>query len=298
MDRVQFLNSLENLLRDVSPAEREAALEYYNDYFDDAGPEKEKEVIESLGLPERVAETIKKELEEHETGRTAQNISPEDRAVIKYDGIEQDKEQGTPEPKDIYQRRTPYSRAQSDAAASAEEARRQKDYRSRQEDQSQRQWQEQMQNRQSQQHSGQSAQTAATQNVSSESRKKTLSSVEIVLIVILCIFASPILLTLISAAAAILVGITATWLGVIVTLGVAAFVLLLLMMILLIPGIFGFVISPIGSLGAIGAALICGGIGLLFLLAAVWLAGKATPAVLRGIISVFRGRKGRKEKRV
>ena len=39
MNRVDFMNQLERLLQSIAPAERDEALQYYNDYFDDAGKE-------------------------------------------------------------------------------------------------------------------------------------------------------------------------------------------------------------------------------------------------------------------
>ena len=45
MSRWEFMRRLEELLSDISPNEREEALQYYNDYFNDAGKENEKEVI-------------------------------------------------------------------------------------------------------------------------------------------------------------------------------------------------------------------------------------------------------------
>ena len=45
MNRKQFMEQLERLLSDISEAERQEALEYYEGYFDDAGPENEGEVI-------------------------------------------------------------------------------------------------------------------------------------------------------------------------------------------------------------------------------------------------------------
>ena len=45
MNRKQFMEQLERLLSDISEAERQEALEYYEGYFDDAGPENEVEVI-------------------------------------------------------------------------------------------------------------------------------------------------------------------------------------------------------------------------------------------------------------
>ena len=62
MSRWEFMRQLEDLLSDIAPAEREEALQYYNDYFDDAGSENEQDVIEALGNPARVAENIKRDL--------------------------------------------------------------------------------------------------------------------------------------------------------------------------------------------------------------------------------------------
>ncbi len=59
MNRIEFMKKLEALLRNISVDERKEAIQYYNDYFDDAGPENEDEVIKDLGSPERVAATIK-----------------------------------------------------------------------------------------------------------------------------------------------------------------------------------------------------------------------------------------------
>ena len=53
------MKRLEELLQDISENEREEALQYYNDYFDDAGAENEAQIIEELGNPEQVARTIK-----------------------------------------------------------------------------------------------------------------------------------------------------------------------------------------------------------------------------------------------
>ncbi len=59
MNRAEFMRRLTELLGDVSPMERDEAIQYYNDYFDDAGAENEGGVIASLGTPEELARTIK-----------------------------------------------------------------------------------------------------------------------------------------------------------------------------------------------------------------------------------------------
>lgn len=66
MNREEFLSQLERLLYDIPVQEREEALEYYNGYFDDAGNEKEAEVIQELGSPGKVAAIIKADLSGNE----------------------------------------------------------------------------------------------------------------------------------------------------------------------------------------------------------------------------------------
>ena len=44
MNRIQFMTQLAALLQDLPVEERREAMKYYNDYFDDAGEENEKEV--------------------------------------------------------------------------------------------------------------------------------------------------------------------------------------------------------------------------------------------------------------
>lgn len=62
MNRIEFMAGLEGLLQDISAEERQEALIYYQDYFDDAGAENEQKVISELGSPEKVAATIKADL--------------------------------------------------------------------------------------------------------------------------------------------------------------------------------------------------------------------------------------------
>ena len=59
MNRVEFMAELERLLADLPEDEQQAAVQYYADYFADAGAENEAEVIRELGSPEKTAESIK-----------------------------------------------------------------------------------------------------------------------------------------------------------------------------------------------------------------------------------------------
>lgn len=65
MNRTEFMNRLERLLWDIPESERREALQYYNDYFDDAGPENEARVIRELGSPAQVAKTIREGMSEN-----------------------------------------------------------------------------------------------------------------------------------------------------------------------------------------------------------------------------------------
>ncbi len=59
MNRSEFFKRLEQGLNKVSKEERDAALDYYNEYFDDAGVENEQKVMEELGSPAQIAARIK-----------------------------------------------------------------------------------------------------------------------------------------------------------------------------------------------------------------------------------------------
>lgn len=69
MSREEFMKELENLLSDVSEEEKKEALEYYRGYFEDAGKENEERILRELESPEKVAQTIKADLE---TGKERQ----------------------------------------------------------------------------------------------------------------------------------------------------------------------------------------------------------------------------------
>lgn len=62
MNRDEFMKQLEHLLLDLPADEREEALRYYQDYFDDAGVTEEARIIEELGTPQKVAKLIKNNL--------------------------------------------------------------------------------------------------------------------------------------------------------------------------------------------------------------------------------------------
>lgn len=61
MNREEYMRRLADALDGVEQSEKEEAIKYYSDYFDDAGAEAMQEAMNSLGSPERLAESIKQE---------------------------------------------------------------------------------------------------------------------------------------------------------------------------------------------------------------------------------------------
>lgn len=69
MTRLAFMGELESLLSDIPIEERNEALQYYNDYFQDAGEDHEEEILKELVSPQRIAGIIKAELDSNATDR-------------------------------------------------------------------------------------------------------------------------------------------------------------------------------------------------------------------------------------
>ena len=220
MNRTEFMRELESLLQGIPEADREKALKYYNEYFNDAGPENEQNVIEALGNPARVAERIRRE---SGVENTALITRPADFRAEDGNG-----EQGT---------------RQSDTV----------------------------------------------QTMPSE-KKEGMSTGLVVLIVVLCVLASPIILGVASAGIGVAAGLIAGWLGLIIGFGVTAVAMLLVLIALVVTGIIALFSYPFVGMGLIGAGLICGGVGLLFLMLTVAMAGIATPAICQWIGGLFQKR--------
>ena len=238
MSRTEFMRQLESLLQNISATEREEALQYYNEYFNDAGSENEQNVIEALGNPAKVAENIKKDIFGNGYGENIyQKINADNRAMITYPADHQT-ENGNGEQRN----------RQSDAA-----------------------------------------QTALAQAVSSQ-KKEGMSTGMIVLIVLLCIFASPVILSVAGAGIGVAAGLIAAWFGLIIGFGATATALILVLIALVVTGIIALFSHPFVGMGLIGAGLICGGVGLLFLMLTVAMAGIATPAVCQWIGGLFQKR--------
>lgn len=253
MNREEFMRQLESLLQDLPGTEREKAIQYYNEYFADAGPENEKSVIEALGNPARVAGNVKKNIFGNGCEDNMNSTdNAEYRALIPYSA--------NPEAEDATQAQSTWKNENLNSAAQ-----------------------------------NGTTQNGATQTQTAPAQKKEgMSTGVIVLIVLLCILASPVILGVVSAGIGTAAGLIAGWFGLIIGFGITAVVLLLVLIGLVIAGMISLFHNPFVGMGLIGAGLICGGVGLLFLMLTVAMAGIATPAICHWIGSLFQ--KGQKQK--
>lgn len=241
MSRWEFMRRLEELLADISPNEKEEALQYYNDYFNDAGGENEQSVIESLGTPEQVAQIVKEGLNDNgnqgaftEKGFSSGGASELKNEVIKRTGGEREA-------------------------------------------------------------NGEGSGTNRGDNAG-KAEKTALPVWAIVLIVISCIIASPVILGLGCAVLGILVGIIAAIFAVLAGFG-AVVIVLFAAAVMLIIGSFGVILlSPVNGVGMIAGGCICASVGILFMLLEVLLVGKCIPGICQGIAYIFRSIFRKREK--
>ena len=249
MNRIEFMQQLTALLSDISEGERQEALQYYNDYFDDAGFENEASVIEELESPEKVAKTIKKDL------------GIEDEPVI---GSTVDSEPGG----DIntgetcaaqnYDQQNNYQQnfAQQDYAQ--QNYNQQNAYQQNYNQQNGYQQNYNQQNGYQQNYS----QPYYTQGNSAEApRKKTTA--EIVLIIVLIVFASPLLI----GAFGVVIGLICAVFGMVIGFGAASFGLMLAGGCVFGLSIVKMVAAPAGGIVLMGVSFILFGLGFFFILA-------------------------------
>lgn len=67
MNRSEFMKILTSGINTLPEEEFNDAINYYNEYFDEAGKKKEKKVIEELGNPSHIAEQIMADYKEKKT---------------------------------------------------------------------------------------------------------------------------------------------------------------------------------------------------------------------------------------
>lgn len=285
MNRAEFMSRLAELLKDVAPAEREEAIQYYNDYFDDAGKENESGVIASLGTPEELARSIKAGLSDGgssgeftEAGFSGYTQKPKDE-IIRPEDAKQSQGNGEgyyegayyqrPEGDGIYGGRqdtrhyyNPYEQSGQQNTAYGQSGPRNASYGNADA-------------------SGNGAAYGA-----SAAAKKPMSGGMIALIVILAIFTSPVWLGLLGGFLGVVAGILATLFALFLSFLIIGVVLVVVAVALLVTGIGLLFGAPLAGLCVIGSGLAVFAVGLVCIWIMVAMAGAAIPACIRGIVSL------------
>ena len=345
MNRIDFMQQLESLLQNIAPMERDEAIQYYNDYFDDAGKENEQEVIEALGNPARVAENIKRDLLNNGYGEgTMRKALASDRALVEYEKEVQDEVLETAESENTvygneaaenaaYENRTAgnasygngasgnasygngtteraaYGNGEAGSASYGNGAAGNVSYGNGTTGNAP--YGNGVVGNTSY-GNGAAGDTASNSGVygntmysqpmgdtpsqgERKTGKKQMSGWAMALIAILLVFASPVLLGVGTGIIGIAIGAAGTllslivaWFAMIFAFGVACVAMFVVLVVLVVVGFLCLFTNPWVGIAMIGSGLVCGGIGLLFLMLTVAMAGIVTPAIFRGLGHLFR----------
>ncbi|WP_300783788.1 hypothetical protein [uncultured Acetatifactor sp.] len=297
------MKQLESLLTGIAPTEREEAIQYYNDYFDDAGAENEQEVIEALGNPARVAENIKRDLLDSGYGKKpAGKAKASDRALMEYGQSEPGGEADAGEEADAGRTaaagdgRGKFAAGREDRAA-GEPAGAARDggggpggAQARTESNGAG-WNPF-------EGYGRSAESAPPEEDAyrwshdtagwfgekpEKERKEAMPAWAIALLITVLVFGFPVYGGVFMGILGLLLG----WFGTMLGLGVGALALLILFLVLVVVGILCLIINPWVGIALVGAGLLVGCFGILLMMLTVAMAGIVTPAIFRGIFGLF-----------
>lgn len=285
MNRYEFMRQLEMLLSDITPSERQEALQYYNDYFDDAGVENEQNVVKALGSPAKVAASIKADL----TGNAAAGEFTEtgykdsysrNQEIMKYGQPDQntaDQEKSSQSENSRNQNSSYYNNPYSSGSYANNP------YRTKSAADSGNTGNTNAQNGTYQGNSGSSADFNNNGGYTGASGKSGMSGTTLALVIVLCIFGIPILLPLGIVLLGIVIAVVAVIASLFIAFAAVAFSLIIVGVVLLAVGITKLFAMPFGAMCLAGGGLACIGVGILFALLTIWLCVTVVPAVIKVI---------------
>ena len=283
MNREQFIAQLARLLQNLPPAERQEAIRYYQEYFDDAGEENEDTVIQELGSPGKVAASIKANLQYGGSTFGANDTDMENTGT----------ESQTKDADGWQQNGQTMNRWNQSTQQGWQNA----------DTQGQNGQQGTWQNADTQ---GQSGQQQTWQNSSTQSpyamqaRKPKRGVGGWALLIIILVFASPVLLGVGGGALSIFIGILATVFALWISFFAVAIGMIGGGIAVLIKGILHAISSPAAGLVSMGGGLICIALGILCAVFFLWFTFQLCPRVLRTTLNfisriVHKGKEARAE---
>ncbi|WOO37357.1 DUF1700 domain-containing protein [Anaerocolumna sp. AGMB13020] len=249
MTKNEFIQELGYLLVDIPEEERNEALEFYRNYFDEAGLEEEETVIMELGSPKEVADSIKKSLE---YGSTEEGYFSEN-------GFHNAYQEKTNLP--VFSR---YIRNDKDTGTNGSERSTTADSRDSYKNNS-----------------------SNYKNSTAKDYKNKHNTGNTILLIILLFFGIPMAIPVAATIFALFVAVVATIFSIWIAFFAVSVAMLITGIVLALSGVFQLSISPALGLSLTGGGLIVFGVGILFAIATIWIAGKAIPAVFNWIKMIW-----------
>ncbi|WMJ88746.1 DUF1700 domain-containing protein [Anaerocolumna sp. MB42-C2] len=257
MTKNEFMKQLEVLLTEISADERMEALQYYENYFEDAGPEREEGIISELGSPEKVAASIKADL-------NASEQEVKSRGYFTEKGYE---DETLKEPK--FEIMNGNDKKAKDDSFKEEDT--------------QRSGYAGGYNNKANQDSNEYGYSQNSYNTGG-----TNSAGKAVLIILLCIFAIPVGIPIVSAVFGIFIAVIATVASLWLAFVIVSIVLTVTGIAATIVGIVKLLTVPVLGICFTGGGLLLFGLGLLFIMATIALSTKVMPVVIHGFLNLCR----------
>lgn len=269
MDKIEFLRQLEGLLYDIPEGERQEAIQYYQDYFEDAGLENEGQVIRELGSPERIAMMIKDGVEDtaddygeftekgYEDRRFTEDYMPET-----FKGQEA---RGSQQAESGY--RSPFGNDFKEDYAEPYEKQRQT----------------YQQKRSFQEEQGYGERTKADYEVAAKASNGPWKVLKWILIILGLVIALPVIFGLGSGVLGILIGLTVAVVMIFLSVFIVNGALIFGGIVMFIAGIFRGMTYLSEGLATAGGGMIMVALGLCMLIFSVWIACKVIPGFFRWV---------------
>ena len=272
MTRDEFMKELAYLLQDIQDEDKDDAVQYYTDYFEEAGPDKEAEVIQELGSPERIAAIIRADIAGHlesggeftEQGYQDERFRDPGYAMAKRLDLPEEQEnaaQGRGSREQGYNREQNFDREQSFDRERG------------------------FNQEQSFSHGPGETYTEGNNGTSNPPPPRTSKVIKLILWAVLIVVAFPVFLGVGGGLLGLAAGVLGILTAVLVTLGATTFAVLLGGIVMLPYGVFHMFSHPLDGLMASGTGLILLGAGALCLALSVLFYGRFVPFVIRSIVN-------------
>lgn len=275
MKRKDFMKELDFLLTDISDAEREEALSFYNDYLDEAGIGSTDDPTDLLGSPERVAAMVRGSLEgaDQNAGEYSER------------GYEDPRYKEDVNIPDLFA-----SLVKSDQQKQADDQAGQKQ--TQKDGFGQNFWESdfnQSNNQDNNQSNNQSTGRGYPHDDWNERYgRPNRGNSKILLIILICVFAIPVGIPVVATVFSIFIGIICGLGGIFLGVGGAAIGLIAGGIATVVYGIFQMLGTPGTGIFISGGGLLMLAVGMLAMSLCVWMFGRILPRIVRGLVAVIR----------